>query len=407
MKRAHIDTLLCMELLVDTVQKLSMATNIEAVMQIVKGIARELTKADGATFVLREGDLCYYADEEAISPLWKGSRFPMSACISGWVMETGQSVSIPDIFKDSRIPIEAYRPTFVKSLVMVPIRSTSPIGAIGTYWSEYNRPGPEELSLLKSLGDITAVSIENISVHNRLKRQLEERDKMLQQLSKQKQQLEEFTQIISHNLRAPLSNLLLLGDMVERTSSIEEKLIYIEKQKPVIDFLHEIFEELVNATQVRMDFSVEKENIDLEAVFLKVMGLLQGEIIQLNAEITYDVAVVTNIHYPHKYIESILFNLVSNALKYHHPDRIPRIHFSAYKRDDWVVLQLSDNGLGIDLEKHRSSVFKLRKTFHKHPKAKGFGLFITKTEIESMGGEITVNSEVGKGCVFSIKLIKS
>ena len=97
-----------------------------AVKEIVRKAARALTGADGATFVLRDNGHCYYADEDAIEPLWKGKRFPMGLCISGWVMLNCQPTTIEDIYSDPRIPADAYRPTFVKSLAMVPIRTRSP-----------------------------------------------------------------------------------------------------------------------------------------------------------------------------------------------------------------------------------------------------------------------------------------
>src|SRR5689334_23022439 len=98
-----------MQHLVTVVQRLSLARNLETVMAIVRRAARELTGADGATFVLRDGDLCYYADEDAISPLWKGQRFPLDTCISGWAMLNRQPVLIEDIYADARIPHDAYR----------------------------------------------------------------------------------------------------------------------------------------------------------------------------------------------------------------------------------------------------------------------------------------------------------
>ena len=129
-----------MERLVGVVQELSRTQDLEGVMQVVRTAARALTGADGATFVLRDGQKCHYADEDAISPLWKGQRFPMTSCISGWVMLNALPAVIEDIYNDMRIPAEAYRPTFVKSLVMVPIRQTDPIGAIGTYWVRNRLP---------------------------------------------------------------------------------------------------------------------------------------------------------------------------------------------------------------------------------------------------------------------------
>ncbi|ETO93447.1 diguanylate cyclase [Legionella oakridgensis] len=156
------------EFLLNVVQKLSLAKDLETIMFIVRRAARYLTGADGATFVLRDGDQCYYADEDAIAPLWKGKRFPMKICISGWVMENRQSVMIEDIYSDPRIPADAYRPTFVKSLAMVPIRNVSPIGAIGTYWAENYLPTEEQLNLLKALADATSVAMENVQLHSQL-----------------------------------------------------------------------------------------------------------------------------------------------------------------------------------------------------------------------------------------------
>ncbi len=163
-----------MEYLVEVAQRLSLARSLPAIMEIVRHAARELTGADGATFVLRDEDKCYYADEEAIAPLWKGSRFPMRICISGWVMMNRQPVIIEDIYKDPRIPIDAYRPTFVRSLAMVPIRTMEPIGAIGNYWATHYRPTAEQIKALRALADTTALAIENVQLYEDLERRVQE-----------------------------------------------------------------------------------------------------------------------------------------------------------------------------------------------------------------------------------------
>jgi diguanylate cyclase (GGDEF)-like protein len=152
------------DVLIDAVQRLSLAETLEDVQAVVRTGARELTGADGATFVLRDREFCHYADEDAIEPLWKGERFPLSACISGWAMLNRKPAVIEDIYSDERVPHEAYRPTFVKSLAMVPIRSLDPIGAIGNYWASRHRPTSREVSLLQSLADATAVAMENVSL---------------------------------------------------------------------------------------------------------------------------------------------------------------------------------------------------------------------------------------------------
>jgi GAF domain-containing protein len=130
---------------------LDRAETVDDVRHILKSSARAAVGAQGATVVERDGDQCHYADEDAISPLWKGERFPISTCISGWAMVNGQTAVIPDIRLDPRIPQKAYRPTFVRALVMVPINGGGPVGAVGAYWDHPRRASPEEIALLERL----------------------------------------------------------------------------------------------------------------------------------------------------------------------------------------------------------------------------------------------------------------
>lgn len=166
--------------LIRVIQQLSFARDLATVQDIVRHAARSLSGADGATFVLRENGMCYYADEDAVAPLWKGMRFPMSACISGWSMINRRAAVIPDIYADARIPAEAYQPTFVKSLAMVPIRSLDPIGAIGVYWARRYEADPLQVRILQALADSTAVAMENVRIYTELERRVRERTKELE-----------------------------------------------------------------------------------------------------------------------------------------------------------------------------------------------------------------------------------
>jgi GAF domain-containing protein len=134
------------------VEMLRDAESVDEIQLILKGSARAGVSAQGATIVwLDEDGYCRYADEDAMTPLWKGQRFPVDRCISGWAMTHGQTVVVPDIRVDARVPLEAYRPTFVRSLVLVPIRPRSPIGAIGAYWADLHRASAEEVATLARL----------------------------------------------------------------------------------------------------------------------------------------------------------------------------------------------------------------------------------------------------------------
>jgi hypothetical protein len=116
--------------------RLATAQSQDEIIAIVRGSARAVVSADGVTFVLRDYTNCHYVEEDAISPLWKGQKFPMTSCISGWAMMNKKTAVIPDIFADARIPHEVYRKTFVKSLVMAPVGFDTPMAAIGAYWSD-------------------------------------------------------------------------------------------------------------------------------------------------------------------------------------------------------------------------------------------------------------------------------
>jgi GAF domain-containing protein len=132
--------------------RLAEATDLPTVQTIVTRTARKMVGADGATIVFRDGEHCFYADEDSIAPLWKGQRFPIRECVSGWAMRTRLPAVVPDIWRDSRIPTEVYRPTFVRSLVMVPIGTEQPVGAVGVYWAERRFDlGHRELGSLERL----------------------------------------------------------------------------------------------------------------------------------------------------------------------------------------------------------------------------------------------------------------
>jgi response regulator RpfG family c-di-GMP phosphodiesterase len=154
--------------LVGTVQRLSLARSLEEIQEIVRDGARRLTGADGAAFVIRTGDSCYYADVEAIAPLWKGRSLPLRGCVAGWAMLNRRPAAIEDIHADERIPQDAERPDVVRSIAVVPIRQHDPVGAITSYWASRHRATPDELGVLQALADSTAVAMENVRVNREL-----------------------------------------------------------------------------------------------------------------------------------------------------------------------------------------------------------------------------------------------
>lgn len=146
------------------ISMLNGAETAKEVQVILKTSARAAVQAQGATVVELDGDQCYYVDEDAMSPLWKGERFPLASCISGWAMLHRETVVIPDIWLDERVPQDAYRPTFVRSLVMVPtlVENGYPIGAVGAYWSYPHQASDGEVAALEGLADAAGRALQRI-----------------------------------------------------------------------------------------------------------------------------------------------------------------------------------------------------------------------------------------------------
>jgi len=226
---------------------------------------------------------------------------------------------------------------------------------------------------------------------------------LVTQLSTRNAQLTDFCGIVSHNLRAPLVNMSMLTDFIEASEDPAEQKLLISKLRPVIDNLHATFNELVESIQIRQDTEIKREDVCLADCLKRTIDGLQTEINKLDAQINTDFSGGSVIHYPPQYLNSIIHNLVSNSLKYHHPDRKPHIQIATKKENNKIVLTVRDNGLGIDLVKHKDNFFKIGKVFHRHPNAKGFGLYMTKTHVEAMGGRIWVESVPGEGSVFFVE----
>ncbi len=223
-------------------------------------------------------------------------------------------------------------------------------------------------------------------------------------LTVQKKQLQDFCNIISHNLRAPLINMSMLVEMITDNPNEDEKTLLLDKLNKATQNLSDIFNELVESIQIKEDNEIPSDTNDLNHITTKIVESLQGEVKKSNALITFDFSLAPYIYCPSSYIKSVLHNLISNSLKYKASDRVPEINIRSISNGDSIIISVSDNGLGIDLKEHQNNLFKIRKVFHSHPDAKGFGLFITKSQIDAMGGKIWVESTPNIGTTFYVEL---
>jgi len=232
----------------------------------------------------------------------------------------------------------------------------------------------------------------------------EEIKKMLIKAEYQNKQLIEFCNIISHNLRAPLVNISMLLDFMEETENKEEKEEALQRIRPVVDHINEIFNKLVESLQVKQDLEIQSEKLDFKKCIENSLIDFQTQIKEYKITIEIDCNEAQTVYYPEKYLDSIFSNLISNAIKYRSPDRNLALKIKTKQINNDILLSIEDNGLGINLKRHKDSIFKIRRTFHNHPDAKGLGLFMTKTQIDAMNGEIWVESQEQIGSTFFIKI---
>jgi signal transduction histidine kinase len=233
---------------------------------------------------------------------------------------------------------------------------------------------------------------------------LEEKQSMImEQLAMQNTQLIDFCNVVSHNLRGPLINMAMLAEFILEAEDAEEQKILVSKLEPVIESLKSTFNELVESIQIRQDRNVKSDHLNFAACLQETLDGLVVEIKKAEARISSDFEEAPAITYPHKYLASIFYNLISNAIKYQSPHRTLSLSLASKVREGNIVLTVSDNGLGIDLHKHKDNIFKIGKVFHRHPNAKGLGLFMTKTQVEAMGGRIWVESLPDEGSTFSVE----
>ncbi len=366
---------------------------LDEVIAIARDAARDLTGADGVTFVLREEDLVFYADENAIGPLWKGRRFPAKACISGWCIEHREAVVIEDIYADPRIPHDAYRPTFVKSLAMMPIRHDDPIGAIGAYWATCRRATEDELGLLRTLAGATAIALANVELVKKAQHAVTLRD--------------DFICIASHELKTPLTPIKLHLQRLLQTPRAREGAKIVGALQTVtkqVERLEVLVERLLDVTQLSEGvLRLEYEDLDLAELVRAAIerfseeGRPSGSSIELRTE-----GPLVG-HWDRLRLEQVVDNLLANALRFGLGKPIvvevgPGGAASARVR-------VRDQGIGIGPE-DQARIFDRfeRAVSTRHFGGFGLGLWIVKRIVESHGGYARVESEPGVGSCFEVVL---
>lgn len=225
-------------------------------------------------------------------------------------------------------------------------------------------------------------------------------------IANQNSRLFNFAHIVSHNLRSHSSNLSLIIQLIDSIEDPTEKLDLLKNIKDVSNSLNTTIEHLNEVVTINTKAVHNRETVNLEGTLNHVTKSIGYIISSNNAKINSDFSAINEVEYVPAYMESILLNLITNAIKYKHIDRNPIINIKTtldYTNNDSIVLEISDNGSGIDMEKFGDKIFGMYKTFHSNSDAVGIGLFITKNQIESLGGTIEIESQLNKGSKFIIK----
>ena len=387
--------------LAKAVEKIARATTGEEVADIVRRTARSMSGADGVAVVLKDGDRVRYVDEDAVGPLWKGRDFPIEACISGWCIQHDQTVVIEDIYLDPRIPIEAYRPTFVRSCVMTPVGRGDPFACIGAYWGEIRLPSEAEVEALETIARATASALENI----RLRQSLADALRRPAEASRVKS---EFLTNMSHEVRTPLNG--VIGGL----AVLAAEQAATQRQADMIRLLGESTRQLEEVLKTIFDFAriqdvaqdIDIQTVDVAAEIREMIDFFRGRVIEkgLSLEVEIDPSIAIRARTDGAALKRIVGNLLLNAISF---TPAGTVTVRARLEDGTGVIAVSDTGVGIaesDQMRIFSDFAQVDGSATRTVGGMGLGLTICRRLLEKMGGEISVQSRPDEGSVFTVRI---
>jgi signal transduction histidine kinase/DNA-binding response OmpR family regulator len=392
-----------MSRLVKVVQELSQSQDLATLMLAARTAGRQLTEADGAMVILKEGDHCIFADEDAIAPLWKGRRVPIDGCICGWAMKHGSTAAVEDVYADSRIPPSAYRGTFVKSLLVAPIRARDPLGAIGVYWAKQRSISRAEIDIIEAVAHTAGVVMENIHLCSDLDRRVQERTLQLEDAIRE---LEAFSYSVSHDLRSPLQTIGGFAELVALSAKAEadpDTRACVAQIQSGVERMTHLVDDLLRLSQIGKA-ELHLGPLDLSAVAWEIVEELRIS----DPERTVDVAVQAGMDAQGDagLMRVVLRNLLGNAWKYTARKADARIEFGVLPDEQYgQVFFVRDNGAGFD----PASAEKLFAPFQRlHATSEfsgnGIGLATVQRAIHRHTGRIWATGEPDRGATFFFTL---
>lgn len=250
----------------------------------------------------------------------------------------------------------------------------------------------EQSEKIHSMNDLLKIEVDN---------RTQELQRTNQELIEHNNQLEQFAFIAAHNLRAPLTRVLGLANLIQMGPSEADKQEALDKLISSTHDLDQVVKDLNAILNIKRHTGNFTE-VSLHESLMRTKRILEKEIEDTGTKIINNFTEADRVYAIAPYVESILYNLISNAIKYRDPERPPLIAIKTTHENEFVCLAVMDNGLGIDLQKYKQSVFSLYKRFHLHVEGKGLGLYLVKTQIEALGGRVEIRSEPNEGTTFQV-----
>lgn len=374
--------------LASAVVEIAEARDLAELARLTCESLRGLLHADGATFVLKEGDQVYYAEEDACDRLWKGRRFPAESCISGWVIDHNTSVAIEDIYSDPRIPVDAYRPTFVHSLAAVPVNTNQPVGALGIYWSDHHKATARELCLADVVASAVAALFERVQQKVADGNQSPHAERMLA--------------VVVHDLKSPLSAIANMAQALQLRDSLRnvaaDELARIESSAATANRLVEqlnVFSRVMGS-----GVALSLGMVQLDQLCAKVIEEIRATVPECVVE--WSAEPVTGLWDADRLSEAFA-NLVRNASQHGDAERPVLVRVDG--TSDEALIEVQNHGEPIAPEL-LARVYEPFSNFDPGSggASMGLGLYIVDQIVSAHGGRIEVQSSAEHGTVFRVRL---
>lgn len=389
-----------LEHLVQVIQELPRCRDMEAVVSAVCRAARQMSGSDSAVLSFREGEICHVVGEDSPMPSWKGKRFTLDETFTGWVLQNGKPIVLDDM-ADSRVSQTTYRTSYVKSVACVPM-GDPPIGALANLWRSRHRPTDDEVKLMGMLADVAAAALENVRAHAALERQLRERSRDLELVTKE---LEAFSYSISHDLRGPLRSVsgfgkLLAKDYEDRLDDAGKNfLAYVTDGTLRISGLVDALLELSRVARTPL----EKAEVDLSAMAAEVAAQLHKRDPARRCEIQVQPGL--RAHADPRLMRVLLESLLGNAWKFSSRRAEAHVQFGSTAEAGHDIFYVKDDGAGFEMA-YADKLFTPFQRQHRQDEFEGAGVGLATAQriVMRHGGRVWAEAVEGEGATFFFTL---